>query len=159
MRRGIRLRELSGRNRVPTWALLPGGWSSGQANLHSRCGKILSSCNRVSGRHAVSGRVLVRRRSKRQDSLCGRHICGYGRLNIGRRVLRLHCRHIFIRGVFGLYQVRPWNSRSRIGRSLLRQVRAGQVCCVHGFCVLYKLPRGQDERIWQRLGGGLLLGR
>ena len=49
--------------------------------------KILSPCNFVRGRRGVPGRLLVRRGRKRQDSLCRRHVCCYGRLSIGCRVL------------------------------------------------------------------------
>ena len=141
--RGILVWQLGGRNYLPSWVLLSGR-NSGQATVQRRGRKILSAWVRVSKRRRVPGRVLVRRRSKIRDSLCRRHVCCYGGLRICRSVLRLHSRDLLIRRSFGLYQVRPWICGVRIGRGLLRQVRARQVCSVRRFCFLQKLPPGKD---------------
>ena len=122
LQRGILVWQLGGRNYVSAWVLLPGR-SAGQATVRRRGRKILSSWIRVSKRRSVPGRVLVRRRSKGQDSLRRRHVCCYGGLDICVSVLRLHSRDLFVRGSFGLYQVRPWICGVRIERSLVRQVR------------------------------------
>ena len=143
---------------MPAWILLPGR-SAGQATVQRRGRQILSSWIRFSKRRSVSGRVLVRRRSKRQDSLCRRQVCCLGGLSICRSVLRLHDRYLLVRWVFRLYQVRPWDSRFCIGRGRVRQVRSRQVCSVSWFCFLHELPHGKDQRSRQRLGKRLQHGQ
>ena len=75
-------------------------------------------------RQGVSGWFLLHWRANQQSSLLRRHVFCDGRLNICRNVLGMYRGQICARGVLRLYQVRPWNHRSRFGHSNLRQLQA-----------------------------------
>jgi hypothetical protein len=153
LRSGFHVWEFGCRDSLPAWVLLS-WWCPRQADVCRQWGMVLPSSNQVSQRHQLPRWILLHRRGKRQDGLCRRHVFSR-RLNICRSVLRLHAWYLLARWLFGLYQVRPWNSGFCIGRGLLRQVRTWQVCSVHGLCFLHKLPPGIDQRTRQQIGNGV----